>query len=57
MLMRTNEQFLAIGDAEFIEDAGEVMSNCDARNAKAVSDILVGKAFADEAYDLAFSFG
>lgn len=57
MLMRTNEQFLAIGDTEFIEDAGEVMPNCNARNAKAVGDILVGKTFADEAHDLAFSFG
>ncbi len=41
ILVRADKQFLAIGDAEFIKDASEVMTDCNARDAKAVGDVFV----------------
>ena len=57
ILVCADEQFLAIGDAEFIENAGEVMADRDARNAQAIGDVLVREPLADQPDDLAFSLG
>ncbi len=47
ILVRPDEQFLAIREAELVENAGEVVANSNARNAQAAGDVLVGKTFAD----------
>lgn len=57
MLVRTDEQLLAIGDAEFVEDAGEVVTDRNARDAEAVGNIFVGESLTDQPADLALSFG
>ncbi len=47
LLVRSDKKFLAVGDAEFIEDAGEVMPDCNAGDAQAIGNILIGEAFTD----------
>ena len=42
ILVRSDEQFLAIRDAEFVEDTRKVMPDCNAGDAKTVGDVLVG---------------
>ncbi len=41
ILVGTDEQLLAIGHAEFVEDIGEVMADRDARDAEAVGNVFV----------------
>ena len=40
--MGSKEELLAVGHAEFVEDAGEVMADGRAANAEAVGNVFVG---------------
>jgi hypothetical protein len=45
--VRSDKELLAVGDAEFIENAGEVMPDCNAGDAQAIGNVFIGKAFTD----------
>jgi hypothetical protein len=45
--VRSDKKLLAVGDAEFIENAGEVMPDCNAGDAQAIGNVFIGKAFTD----------
>ena len=52
--MGSNEEFLAGGDTEFVEDVGQVMTNRDHGDAQAACNVFVGKALSDQGNNLAF---
>lgn len=54
--MRSYKKLLSVGHTEFIENAGEVMSNRNAGDAQAIGYVLIRKAFADQSHHLALSF-
>ena len=39
--MCAQEEFLAIGDAEFVKDVGEVMADRNAGNTQAVGNVFI----------------
>ncbi len=45
--MRSEEQFLAVGHAKLVKNAGEMMPDRDAGNAQAIGDVFIGKPFAN----------
>lgn len=57
MLVRSDEELLATRDAEFVKDAGEMMTHRNAGDAEPVGNVFIGKAFADQSNDFALSFG
>lgn len=47
LLVRSDKELLAVGDAEFIENAGEVMPDCNAGDAQPIGNVFIRKAFTD----------
>jgi len=56
VLVRANEQLLAIGHTQLVKNAGQMMPDRDARNAQAIGNVLIGQSFAHEVHDFLFSF-
>jgi len=57
MLMCTDQQLLAIGDAEFVEDIREMMTDGDTGDTESIGNVFIGKAFADQSHNLPLSLG
>ena len=55
--MGDNQELLPVGNFQFVENAGEVVTYRCFANAEPVSNILVSEALADECYYLPLSSG
>ncbi len=56
MLVCADQQLLAVGHAQLVKNISEVMTDRDTGDAESVGNIFIGKAFADQAHNLALSF-
>ena len=55
--MSEDEQFLAIRDSEFAEDAREMMAYSDVGDGQSFGDVLIFQSQSDEAYDFSLTNG
>lgn len=56
MLVCTDQQLLAVGHAQLVKNISEVMTDRDTGDTESVGNVFIGKAFADQAHNLALSF-
>src|SRR6478609_1030487 len=54
--MGMNQEFLPIGHADLIENAGQMMADRTVRNTQSVGDVFVRKSLADQSDNLPFAF-
>ena len=57
LLMSSNEKLLAARHAEFVKNAGEVVSHGRGTNTETLGDVLVRESLPNQLDDLTFAFG